>query len=157
MAEPKTQEPAKSKPRSLGRRIATAIYWLLAFYIVGVGVYSIVPQVFYPPSVAPPEGTTCSEGLRSLHGELMAMAGDRVAAGSAHPASQARWMTDFDRRHAGLEARCTGQGHDAWVLLGRLRQRVASTLGRYDAEEGALAREMDDTLAQLAEAQQAEL
>jgi hypothetical protein len=55
-------------------------------------------------------------------------------------------LIDWDARHAALEARCGGQGHDAWVLLGRLRQRLESTLVRFDEEEGSLARDVDSAL-----------
>jgi hypothetical protein len=133
-------------PARIGRRFATLLYWALALYIVAVGVFSIVPQVFWPHTRALAESVTCVDGLTDLRGELLANAGQRVEQGGARPEALRTWLIDWDARHAALEARCGGQGHDAWVLLGRLRQRLESTLVRFDEEEGSLARDVDSAL-----------
>lgn len=138
----------RGRSRSIGRGIATGIVVALVAYLVGVGFYSVVPQVYWPERAELDESVTCSEGLLDLRGRLLARAGDRVArGGGTDRAGLRRWLRQWDREHLALESRCDGSEHDAWDLLGRLRQRVQATLERFDADEGVLARDLDHTLA----------
>ncbi|GAB5541874.1 MAG: hypothetical protein RLO52_32560 [Sandaracinaceae bacterium] len=148
---PEAPAAADTRPgrrsRSLGRGIATSIVVAGLVYLCGVGFYSVIPQVFWPERGEAPEGLSCRDGLTDLRGELLSRAGDRVASGGGGAESLTRWLDDWDRRHLALEARCDGERHDAWQVLGRLRQRLQGTLERFDAEEGGFARDMDSRLA----------
>jgi len=135
------------RSRSLGRGIATAVVVAGLVYLCFVGFYSVIPQVFWPERGEAPDGVSCAAGLTDLRGELLARAGDRVASGGGDQASLTTWLDGWDRRHLALEARCDGERHDAWQVLGRLRQRLQGTLERFDAEEGGFARDMDSRLA----------
>lgn len=131
----------------LGRRIATIVVSSALVYIVTVGVISVVPQAFWPEAATLDPSITCAEGLRDLRAELLAFAGEHVASGGSERGEVVdRFLRPWDLRHRGLEGRCTGEAHHTWELLGRMRQRLESTLARFDAEEGALARAVDQTL-----------
>lgn len=119
-------------------------------YIVGVGFASVIPQVFWPRAAEVDPAITCAEGLRGLRGELLTRAGEHVAQGGAEDRhALAPYLREWDLRHRGLEARCDGPGRDAWVRLAQMRERLSATLERFDSEEGALARQVDSTLARL--------
>lgn len=145
MAE-REPETKKSAPRRLGRRIATLIVMSGIAYLIGVGLYSVIPQVFFPESTPPPDDLSCANGLNGLRDELLSEAGARVEETPNDPADLHGWLREWDRRHTGLESRCTGDEHDGWILLGQLRQRLEGTLERYDREEGELARAFDQIL-----------
>jgi len=125
----------------LGRRIATAVVVCALGYLVIVGVASVVPQVFWPARAEIDPSIGCAEGLSDLRSELLTFAGEHVArGGSARNGALEDFLGPWDLRHRGLEERCAGEQRDAWVLLGRMRERLQGTLERFDAEEGALAR-----------------
>lgn len=121
----------------------------IIIYLCGVGLYSVVPQVFYPQPAEIPEDLTCRDGLGRLRAELLTYSADRIRLPSnSEAAPPGDFFAEWDPRHVALESRCTtGTEGEAWELLGRLRQRVQGTLERYDREEGELARAMDSTLA----------
>lgn len=137
----------RGRSRSIGRAIATSLVVALLAYLIGVGFYSVVPTLFWPETIEVAEDVSCADGLADLRAELFARAGDRVASGGGERDALRSWLRGWDRRHLAFEARCEDQ-HDAWQLLGRLRQRVQGTLERFDAHERELARDLDRTLAQ---------
>lgn len=115
-------------------------------YLIGVGFYSVIPQVFFPPQAELPAGVTCANGVHALRSELLASAGARVEmGGDADPASLRRWLRDWDARYHALEARCSARELERWSLLGRLRRRLQGTLERYGREEGELVRAIEST------------
>ena len=142
--------PPRSRALALGRGIASVVVLGFLLYLCGVGLYSVVPQVFWPEPGTVDPSVTCVAGLTDLRGDLFAQAGERVASAGGDQASLESWLHGWDRRHLALEARCAGGEHDAWELLGRTRQRLEGTLERFDATEGVLAREMDHTLTRTA-------
>lgn len=160
MAQPKSESEASGEsPRSrrsrargagsrrLGRRIAGGAVIVFLVYLIGVGVISVVPQVFWPEMAELDPAIGCEDGVRDLRTELLTFAGERVASAGGDPAALEAYFDRWDLRHRALEPRCQGDGHHAWTLLGRMRGRLESRLERFDAEEGALAREVDSTLA----------
>lgn len=147
---PKPERAGDSGSRSqsgLGRRIATVLVASGLTYLVTVGIVSVVPQVFWPEGDAIDPSITCAGGLRDLRDKLLAFAGEHVARGGSTDDTVEAFLAPWDRRYRGLEERCVGDEHDAWVLVGRLRERLQGTLARFDAQEGALARDMDRALA----------
>ena len=140
--------PTRGRSRRLGRRLALAGVVAPLAYLIVVGLASVVPQVFWPPRGDVDPSISCADGLRSLRGELLSRAGERVAAGGGTDGEALRrWLRRWDLSHRALEARCTGPERRAWRLLGQLRQRLQGTLERFDAEEGELARALDHSLA----------
>jgi hypothetical protein len=146
-------EPGKPRGKyaRIGRRVASMFAVAAVAYFIIVGIVSVIPQVFWPERAAIDPSVTCEAGVRDLRAELLARASDHIASGGSEDRTwMETWLEDFDRRHLGLEGRCSGEGHEAWSLVGRMRERVQSTLVRFDDEEGALAREADERLARLA-------
>lgn len=143
-------DPADPPPkRGIYRRIVTVLMASVIVYLCGVGLYSVVPQVFYPQTAEIPADLTCRDGLGRLRAELLTYSADRIRLPSdTEAAPVAAFFAEWDPRYMGLESRCASDSEaEAWELLGRLRQRVEGTLERYDREEGELARAMDSTLA----------
>ncbi len=140
---------SRRRSRSLGRRLATGLVVCGLLYLIGVGLLSVIPQVFWPEAAEVDPSISCADGLRDLRAELLAWSGERVASGGqASTSGLDRYFERWDLRHRGLEARCDASGEsDAWVRLGRMRERLQGTLERFDDEEGALARSLDDLLA----------
>lgn len=151
--ERRKRESAESRrrSRSLGRRIAIGLVASSLAYLIGVGLISVVPQVFWPEAAEVDASVRCVDGLRELRRELLAFAGEHVAAGGSEQPRRVRdFLARWDLRHRGLEARCTSEAEsDAWVALARMRERLQGTLERFDQNEGALARSVDSTLARL--------
>ncbi len=144
--ESRGAEPHR-RSRSLGRRIATVLVVCGLAYLVGVGLISVIPQVFWPEAAELPTSLSCADGVRELRDELLSFASDHVArAGSDDSREMRPFFERWDLRHRALEARCEGEEADAWVQLGQTRERLEATLQRFDAEEGALARQVDHTL-----------
>ncbi len=142
------QEPETPSPpgRRTGRAIATTVIAGGILYLIGVGFYSVIPQIFFPPHAELPAGVTCAGGVDDLRDELMSFAGERVeTGGDADPAALRRWLRDWDGRYHALEARCDAHERPRWSLLGRLRRRLQGTLERYGREEGELARAIEST------------
>lgn len=131
----------RGRSRSIGRGLATGLVVAFLAYLIGSGVVSVVPQIFWPRVDAPPPNVRCEEGLSQLRAELLARAGDHVSEGGT--AEDLRpWLRDWDRRHLALEDRCGDTHARTWDLLGRMRQRLASTLRRFDDGEGDLDRDL---------------
>lgn len=147
-------EDSKSQPEDrrdryprLGRRIASFIALGGVVYLIAVGIVSVLPQVFSPERAELDPSLTCAQGLRDLRGEMLARMGDHVSSGGSEDDAWLRpWIEGWDRRYRGLEGRCEGEDREAWLLVGRMRERVAASLVRFDEEEGALARAADEHL-----------
>lgn len=147
-SEQRTAEGERKRERSLGRRIATGIFWVLTLYMAAVGFYSIIPQVFAPQAAAwadeaVPDG--CGEGLGDLKSELLARASARVAAGGIDDDGRSleRWLRSWDERYLALGSRCEGEAESAHEALGQLRDRTGTALQRFDDEQAALAHRID--------------
>lgn len=140
MTEPRS-ETEKHSGSSLGRRIATAVVLGGIAYLIGVGIYSVIPQVFSPPTATLPDDLTCTDGLTDIRAELLSHAATRIEqGGSDSPDDLRAWLRGWDRHHAALETRCQGDELGRWEMLGLLRRRLQGTLERYDREVGELAR-----------------
>lgn len=133
-------ETRKKPGRSLGRTIATVIVASGIVYLLGVGLVSVIPQIFTPARADLPQELSCQDGLDELRAELLDRAGERVSAGGSDTRDLRAWLDDWDARYHGLEPRCEGNQYQRWTLVGRLRRRIEGTLERFDREDGALAR-----------------
>ena len=136
----------KNRSRRLGRGIANTVVVAGLAYLTLSGLTSVIPQIFWPERAELDASVTCEGGLRDLRSELLARAGERVAAGGGARHDLSPWLLDWDRRHLALEARCSGELARSWNLLGRLRERLESDLVRYDAGEGELDRALTHAL-----------
>lgn len=153
---------ASAKPerrrRSLGRRIATGIYFAFVAYIVAVGFYSIVPQVFWPRSSSPvaslPEGS-CTAEIERLEAKLLDEASKHILTRETAGGNPIRaWLLRWDDRYIAVGKRCHGDDARTHELLGRLRHRVEDSLVRHDRLHAPLLREIDHRLANAGQKQQ---
>lgn len=141
--EAKTSTPSPDAAR-IGRRIATACYWLLAVFVIGSGIRSAVPQIFWPEAsvtqVSAPEG--CDDALGRLDADIRA--GVR-----AHLDGTGRFTSDdfttWDRRFLALHDAC--HTHPAYAALHRARHALETEVERFDDEVAPLAREVERELA----------
>jgi hypothetical protein len=124
------------KRHTTGWYAGAAAFWLIAFWLVFVGLASIIPQIFYPEGVAHSEGG-CAPALVTLENELLARVSEslRDVPLVATRDEIATWLEEWDLRHAGVRNQCTAALHPAWVELGRLRHGLAGMLERFDREQ----------------------
>ncbi len=120
----------------IGRRIALAVYWVFLIYIAIVGFYSVVPQVFWPPR--PLDETAqavvesgCEEGSNTLRTNLREVLQRHVGGEPNQFDAFERW----DSIHLELTKRCAERAHDLHQLE-TLRYQVATTMRRFDREDG---------------------
>lgn len=128
----------------IGRRIATAIYWIGMVYISIVAFSSVIPQVFWPTVSADalPESTSCQSTVQTLQDELLEYAAHQVRTGAnAGGLPPQAFFASFDDRMRTLSDRCD----DSQVgTLERLRHRIERTLTRYELDEAELIRALDE-------------
>src|SRR5687768_6532988 len=126
-------------------------YGLLVAYIVVVGFWSVVPQVFwpsYPAAAARAMPEDCATGVRMLRDELLDRAAGHAENGFIEgDASIDRWFESWDDRHHAMSPRCRGEKRGAWRDLARLRHRIDASLRRNHRDHAELAaalrRELD--------------
>ncbi|MGE0787007.1 MAG: hypothetical protein AB7S26_15140 [Sandaracinaceae bacterium] len=150
-SEPRAEasgDPAPAQPKRQGRRYRAIVGVLIGaviVYLLGVGLASVVPELFWPRAAALSPDVQCEPALRELRTSLLEYAADRTRAAAGTEESMEPFFDGWDDRFMGLESRCEDE-HDAWDLLGRLRQRTQGSLERQAREEGELARALDDAL-----------
>lgn len=130
----------------LGRRVALAFWALAMTFMVVVGFKTVIPQVFFQE----PEGTDrqmafaegdCTDTAETLGSMLLERGGEHVA--EARPAGTlGPFFRRWDARFAAYQRHCgeTATGAE----LARLRYRIELTLRRFDREEGAIVRKLDE-------------
>lgn len=115
---------------TLGRRVAVGVYVLVATWVIGAGLRSVIPQVFWPEAGVRQVREPCAPALGLLADEL-----ERIATVRDEGARRERWR-DWDRRWLSLHETCSGEA--SLELLHR---------ARYTSE--MLAAQRDDRLAPL--------
>ena len=136
-SEPTASAPPPRDPSRIGRRVATALYWVLTIYVIGAGVFSAVPQIFWPAEaygVAAAEAPDCPAEIASLRSDLLDGAASRTREPGEEPVRP--FLEPWDERYRALEASCGAA--PAYALLARLRYRVEEHLLRYEAEVAPL-------------------
>ncbi|MFK7987809.1 MAG: hypothetical protein AB8I08_17460 [Sandaracinaceae bacterium] len=134
----------RGKTGRLGRWIANSIVVAGLAYLILSGLFSVIPQIFWPERAELDSSVTCTEEVVNLRSELLAHFGERVSAGGHSTDDLTPWLRDWDQRHAALADRCDGAPSHS--LLGRLRERLESDLSRFEAGAGDLDRALIDSL-----------
>lgn len=113
------------------------MFWLLAAWIIVVGLSSLIPQIFGPSAGAAPTGTSCGAELQDLTRELLEVAGDWLKSAPERGTRDTLdgYFADFDRRLMQTKLSCTESERPAFVELSRLRHGVGAELERFDREE----------------------
>jgi len=103
-------------------------------FVITAGVRSVVAQVFFPPSVAPPS-EPCAQVLDRLHAALR----DNAITGRSPTATSAA-SREWTRTHRAIEPSCRERDEDRqrWVALGRMRYALEGLLTRYEDEVAPL-------------------
>lgn len=137
---PSSEPSPSASPRDasrVGRRIAIALYAALTVYVVGVGFWSVVPQIFWPAEaygVAGAVDPSCPDELEALRSDLLDRAATQTRAPGEEPVRP--FLDPWDERYRALEASCGAV--PSYALLARLRYRVEEHLLRYEAEVAPL-------------------
>ncbi len=145
-------EPEKQRGRGarragrLGRRVALILWAVGMLYMVVVGFVTVIPQVFFEE----PEGVDaqaefaagdCGDTAERLTGMLLERGGEHVA--EARPAGTlGPFFRRWDARYFAYLRHC-GESETS-AELARLRYRLELTLRRFDREEGAIVRKLDE-------------
>lgn len=142
-----------SEPRDvprLVRRIFGALYVVLAFWVIGSGIVSVVPQIFWPGRAhgdAGPPAEGCAAAIDALQTELLDRTGDAArdldgrSPTETDPAEIDRgaWLDTWDGRYRALEVPCGH--HRSYSLLARVRYGVEEHILRTITETAESAAE----------------
>jgi hypothetical protein len=135
------------KRRSTGWYAGAAAFWLLALWLVVVGLSSIIPQIFWPSGNAAAEGS-CESALRGLERELLGRTSQSMAEA---PAPRGRddlekWLRDWDHRLSLTRPTCNQGEQPAWAELLRLRHGMRALVERFDRDEAPRIRKLEALL-----------
>lgn len=124
------------KRHTTGWYAGAAAFWLIAFWLVFVGLASIIPQIFWPEGIADNAGG-CAPALLTLEHDLLTHVGEALQEVPlvATQDEISPWLAEWDQRYAGVRNQCTAALHPAWVELGRLRHGLSGLLERFDREQ----------------------
>jgi hypothetical protein len=137
----------------VGWYAGAAAFWLLAAWLVAVGLSAIIPQIFWPSGEASADGT-CEPALRTLERELLSRASQGMAAAPAagERESLERWLQDWDHRLLVARPTCNQTEQRAWAELLRLRHGMHALVERFDRDEAPRIRKLEALLSPGAEA-----
>jgi len=144
--EPKLRGRGARRAGRVGRRVALLLWAVGMLYMVVVGFVTVIPRVFFEE----PEGVDaqaafaegdCGETAEALTAMLLERGGEHVA--EARPAGTlGPFFRRWDARYFAYRRHC-GESETS-AHLARLRYRLELTLRRFDREEGAIVRELDE-------------
>lgn len=129
--------------------MGAAVFWLIAFWLVFVGLSSIIPAIFWPAAEASANDQgSCTEALQSLQTELLERASQSVAAmpGPGDREALASWLEAWDHRLQGATASCNETERKAAAELSRLRFGMSGLIQRFDREQTPHLRKIDALL-----------
>jgi len=133
--------------RSAGWYVGAASFWLLAAWLITVGLSSIIPQIFWPSGAAS-TGGSCEPALVKLKQELMEHASQAMtdAPGPSDREQLEKWLGDWDHRLSIARPSCNAKEQQAWAELLRLRHGMHGLVGRFDREEAPRIRKLEALL-----------
>lgn len=114
------------------------MFWLMAVWIVTVGLASIIPQIFWPEAGSDtPQAANCGTVLTMLEDELLAHIGENIlSARRPHQREElSRWLEAWDLRLLGAQPTCGGNETKALTELSRLRHGLRGLVDRFDREQ----------------------
>ncbi|MBX7193215.1 MAG: hypothetical protein K1X94_14270 [Sandaracinaceae bacterium] len=116
-------------PALVGRRVALAIYAVLAVWVMGSGLASVVPQIFWPEASGPEvamHSSGCGAQIEALVTSLEEIA--LVRPESLRRERFAAW----DESYLAIEASC--ESHPAYASLYHARYATQTAAERHDDE-----------------------
>jgi hypothetical protein len=135
--------------RSAGWYVGAAAFWLLAAWLITVGLSSIIPQIFWPSGEAAAQGS-CAPALRALESELLTRASESMASAQSSSERDKReaWFSDWDHRLSVARSGCNQQEQTAWTELLRLRHGMHALIERFEREAAPRIRKLDALLSE---------
>jgi DNA-binding PadR family transcriptional regulator len=133
--------------RSAGWYAGAAAFWLLAAWLVTVGLSSIIPQIFWPSGGVAVAGS-CEPTLVKMERELLARASESMANAATPDERQEleKWLRDWDHRLSLARPTCNQTEQPAWAELLRLRHGMHALVERFDREEAPCIRKLEALL-----------
>jgi hypothetical protein len=133
--------------RSAGWYAGAASFWLLAAWLITVGLSSIIPQIFWPSGGASVSGS-CEPALVKLQEELLTRASASMAnaPGPRDREELEKWLRDWDHRLSVARPTCNQTEQPAWAELLRLRHGMHGLVERFDREEAPRIRKLEALL-----------
>jgi hypothetical protein len=128
-----------------GWYVGAAAFWLLAAWLITVGLSSIIPQIFAPEARAGSSDGSCAMQLGDLERELL----DHTSAAMARaPATGEResldqWLSAWDQRLTSARPSCSKTELNAADELARLRHGMRGLIDRFDQEQAPRVRKLD--------------
>jgi transposase-like protein len=129
-----------------GWYVGAAVFWLLAAWLITVGLSSIIPQIFTPGSGR--AGGSCVNTLRDLKDSLLERTSESMARAhsGAERAELTDWLLQWDERMRGARPTCNKSELTAWDELSRLRHGMSGLVDRFDREQSARVKNLDALL-----------
>ncbi len=125
-----TGRPApRLDPAIIGRRVALAIYALLAVWVMGSGLVSVVPQIFWPVASGPTEvldASGCAAQIEALVTSL-----EEIVLVRPEPLRRER-LASWDERFLGIRSSC--EAEPAYAPLYHARYAAETAAARNDDE-----------------------
>jgi hypothetical protein len=116
-------------PAIVGRRVALAIYAVLAVWVMGSGLVSVVPQIFWPVATGPTEvldASGCAAQIEALVTSL-----EEIVLVRPEPLRRER-LASWDERFLAIRSSCETEA--AYAPLYRARYAAETSAARNDDE-----------------------
>lgn len=147
-AEP---ERAGADPGRAGRAAGIVLFWVLAFYVIGMSAVSIIPSLYWPalaPHAPPATVATCAHEISALDQKLLELVSESLHRHSS--AELAMALHAWDGRSLALAGGC-GPLEAARRELLHLRAQVGTLLRRIDRGPGRTQMRIQRAIAQIEE------
>ncbi len=138
------KRPKRTDLGKVGRRAAAVVYGILALWISGAALWSVVPQIFWPGAGTQIAADDCAGTLGELRGALLDAAGACVA--ETQPIAAFRGsLASWDERYQSLRGACGAV--PGYADLAALRYALAAEVERHAADVHPLAERARTALA----------
>lgn len=124
---PREERPRRVDAAVIGRRVALALYAVLAVWVMGSGLVSAIPQIFWPAaSVEQRAVSDCAPEIEALVSSL-----EEITDLRPEPLRRERFAA-WDTRYLAIEDSC--ERDPAYTTLYRARYAAATAADRHDDE-----------------------
>ncbi len=123
---PREERPRRVDAAVVGRRVALALYVVLAVWVMGSGLVSVVPQIFSPAAPEQHAVSDCAPEIEALVTSL-----EEISAVRPEPLRRERFAA-WDTRYLAIATAC--ERETAYGTLYRARYAAATAADRHDDE-----------------------
>lgn len=123
--------------RNPGWYVGVGAFWLIAAWLVTVGLSSIIPQIFPPETAeASVPVSDCASSLQALQEELLLRSAEAAKAPGDDRQALDTWLNGWDERVQALSDNCAEPVAEASAELSRVRHALRDMLRKLDREQG---------------------